>query len=140
MFKAIGFNAISKGMVALATAAALAVSALGFAGGAEARINGDPVSDFARQCKQFQDFYDKYLQQYYAATTPEELLAARHELNIWMDAWKNYGCQSAYGDIRFIVSGTSTLSSVNVAGTLTTTTTSTSKVSSGTTSSTSLSR
>lgn len=104
-------NFIRNGILAIGVAASLATASLGI-GSAEARINGNPSSAHAQQCKDYQDSYDRAVRDFWNATTPEELLSARAELNIWMDEWKSHGCESDYGDIRFIVAGT------NVAGNL----------------------
>ena len=95
---------IRNGILGLGVAASLAAGSMGI-GSAEARINGDAMSPRAQQCKNIQDLFDAAVQDYYDATTPGELEAARAVLNIWSARWKELGCDKDYGNIQFIVAG-----------------------------------
>jgi hypothetical protein len=95
---------IRNGILSIGLAASLAAGSMGI-GSAEARINGDAMSPFAQQCKNIQDLFDAAVRDYYDATTPGELEAARAVLNIWSARWKELGCDKSYGNIQFIVAG-----------------------------------
>jgi hypothetical protein len=86
-------------ILAIGLCAALAASSLGFAGSAEARINGPRNTQKAQICGFIQDAYDQDTEDLGDAIDADEYVAILNDRDFWESEWKRQGCDSLYGPL-----------------------------------------